>query len=185
MSVRVDRAAALRAAARSTVARHGFHGASVATIAAEAGVAAGTAYVHYASKDDLLIAAYVEAKRELGAAAIEGVDPAAPPAELFAAMWERIRAWLTDDPSRASFLVQFEAGPLAGVGHERSLAEPDDPLLAAIEAPGLAAALTPLPPQVLADLALGPLERVVARGTPLTRAEWTALRAACWRAITR
>lgn len=185
MTVRVDRAAALRTAARSMVARHGFHGASVAVIASEAGVATGTAYVHYASKDELLIAAYVEAKRELGAAAVAGVDPDAPPDARFAAMWERIRAWLRAEPSRASFLVQFEASPLAGVGHDAAMAEPDDPLLATLGAPDLAAMLVPLPPQVLADLALGPLERAVARGTPLSDTEWAALRSACWHAITR
>ncbi len=46
-AIKLDRAAALRDAARRLVARHGFHGASVAAIAAEAGVATGTAYVHY------------------------------------------------------------------------------------------------------------------------------------------
>jgi AcrR family transcriptional regulator len=183
MTARIDRAAALRAAARSMVARHGFHGASVASIASEAGVAADTAYVHYASKDDLLIAAYVEAKRELGLAAVAGVDPDAPPAERFAAMWDRIAGWL--DADRASFLVQFDAGPLAEIGHARAEADPDDPLTAAIAAPDLAALLVGLPPRVLFDLAVGPLVRAVAAQVSLAEPARLALRAACWRAITR
>ena len=185
MSVGIDRAAALRAAARSTVARHGFHGASVAAIAGAAGVAAGTAYVHYASKDDLLVAAYVETKRALGDAAVDGVDPAWPPDRRFVEMWDRAAAWLRADPDRASFLVQFDAGPLAAVGHDRAMADPDDPLMAAIGAPDLAALLVALPPRVLADLALGPLTRAVATGVGLSAREWRALRTACWRAITR
>jgi len=35
----------------------GFHGASMGAVAREAGVATGTAYTHYASKDDLVLAA--------------------------------------------------------------------------------------------------------------------------------
>lgn len=185
MTASFDRAAALRAAARSMVGQHGFHGASVATIAKAAGVAAGTAYVHYASKDDLLVAAYLEVKRELGVAAVAGVDPGWPPERRFTGMWERAAAWMRDDPDRASFLVQFDAGPLAEVGHARAMADPDDALMAAIGVPDLAALLVPLPPRVLADLALGPLTRAIATGADLSPREWGALRSACWRAITR
>ena len=70
VDVRPDRAAAVRAALRKLVAERGFHGASMSAVASEAGVATGTAYVHYASKDELVHAAYLEAKRELGAAAV-------------------------------------------------------------------------------------------------------------------
>ncbi|MGZ4707901.1 MAG: TetR/AcrR family transcriptional regulator, partial [Acidimicrobiales bacterium] len=58
----VDRAAAVRAALRTLVARNGFHGASMSAVAAEAGVGTGTAYVHYASKDELVLATYLEVK---------------------------------------------------------------------------------------------------------------------------
>ena len=61
----VDRAAAVRGALRMLVARDGFHGASMSAVASEAGVATGTAYTHYASKDELVLAAYREAKAQL------------------------------------------------------------------------------------------------------------------------
>jgi AcrR family transcriptional regulator len=54
----VDRAAAVRGAVRTLVARNGFHGASMSAVASQAGVATGTAYTHYASKDELVLAAY-------------------------------------------------------------------------------------------------------------------------------
>jgi len=54
----MDRAAAVRSALRTLVARHGFHGASMSAVAREAGVATGTAYTHYTSKDELVLAAY-------------------------------------------------------------------------------------------------------------------------------
>ena len=65
----VDRAAAVRGALRTLVARNGFHGASMSAVASQAGVATGTAYTHYASKDELVLAAYRETKAQLAAAA--------------------------------------------------------------------------------------------------------------------
>jgi len=71
-----DRAAAVREALRRLVAERGFHGTSMSAVATEAGVAAGTAYVHYRSKDELVIAAYLEVKRELGLVAARAVGAA-------------------------------------------------------------------------------------------------------------
>ena len=41
------------------MAERGFRGTSMSAVAERAGVAAGTAYVHYASKDELIVATYV------------------------------------------------------------------------------------------------------------------------------
>ena len=57
-----DKAAAVRSALRRLVAERGLHGTAMAAVAAEAGVATGTTYVHYRSKDDRLVAAYLELK---------------------------------------------------------------------------------------------------------------------------
>lgn len=181
----VDRAAAVRAALRTLVARNGFHGASMSAVAAEAGVATGTAYVHYASKDELVLAAYLEVKRDLGAAAVAGVDPAAPPAERFRRMWLGIHQHLAAAPERARFLVQVDGSPYARVAHERSLAEAGDPLVAEAAKPDLAACLAPLPVEVLYDLGVGPAIRAAATGERLAPAVLAALAEACWRAISR
>jgi AcrR family transcriptional regulator len=63
----------LRAAA-GIVARDGMEAATTAAIAAEAGVAEGTLYRHFDSKDDLLIAAYRQMKQEVFVDAAAGVD---------------------------------------------------------------------------------------------------------------
>ena len=71
----VDRAAPSAGRCARSSPQRGFHGASMSAVAAEAGVATGTAYTHYASKDELVLAAYLETKAELGAAATGGLDP--------------------------------------------------------------------------------------------------------------
>jgi TetR/AcrR family transcriptional regulator, fatty acid metabolism regulator protein len=70
---------AILAAAVEVFARRGYFGAQVADIARAAGVAAGTVYLYFRSKDDLLVSIFVKTMREAreeGRAALQGVaDP--------------------------------------------------------------------------------------------------------------
>ena len=55
-----DKRAAILAAATRVFARRGFFNAQVADVAREAGVAAGTVYLYFRSKDDLLTSIFEE-----------------------------------------------------------------------------------------------------------------------------
>lgn len=180
-----DRAGAVRTAFTSLVARKGLHGASMGAVAALAGVATGTAYVHYASKEDLLYAAYLAVKRELGLAATGAVQADAPPRQRFEQLWQGVHDHLAADRDRARFLVQVDASPYAKAAHERAMAVDGDPLLAAAAAPDMVERFVPLPPSVLYDLAIGPVVRLVAGGPDLDPDTLATLRQACWQAITR
>lgn len=180
----LDRAAAVRAALRRLVAAHGFHGASMSAVAREANVATGTAYVHYASKHELVLAAYREAKRSLGVAAASAVDPADPPDQRFLDLWAAALAHLQDHPEDARFLQQADASPYAAELHAEGLQAEDNQLVVEASRPDLAGLLTPLPLDVLYDLAFGPAVRQAASGVPLDEPERTLLARACWRAIT-
>ena len=171
-------------ALRQLVARRGFHGASMSAVAAEAGVATGTAYVHYRSKDDLVIATYVEVKRDLGHAAVDQLDPQQPEAEQFRSLWRAIHDHLAADRDRARFLVQVEASPYAVQAHAASLDSLDDPLLGLIADSPLGRRLAPLPLTVLYDLGIGPAVRLAAAPTAVPTTDLDAIAAASWRAIT-
>lgn len=185
MTTRVDRAALVRRAVVELVAERGFRGTSMGAVADRAGVATGTAYVHYESKDELIVAAYREVKLELGRSAAAGIDPEYPPPERFRALWHGIHAHLAADPVRARFLVQIDASPYAAAAHAAVAGDPDDELMAAGAAPDLVALLVDLPLDVLYDLGIGPAVRLVASGLSLTGAELERAADACWRAITR
>ncbi|MEM9561668.1 MAG: TetR family transcriptional regulator [Actinomycetota bacterium] len=177
-----DRPARIRAALRSVVAERGFHGASMQAVAKAAGVAAGTAYVHYDSKDDLVIDAYRELKAQLSEAAVAGVDLVAEPAERFLAIWANVHRFLAAEPERARFLVQVDVSPYAGVAHQAYLdGHPDDRLAAATA--DLADRFVDLPPLVLFDLAVGPAIRLVAGGDQLDADALDRLASSCWRAV--
>jgi len=178
-----DRAAAVRRALRALVATRGFHGASMGAVARAAHVATGTAYTYYSSKDELIVAAYVETKAELARAAVADVDPDGDPAQRFRAMWLALHTHLLTNPDHAVFLLQVDCSPYRTAAHAASIEHGGDPLLAEAQRPDLAARLAPLPLEVIYELGLAPAIRLAADGRRLGPAELTAIADACWRAI--
>ncbi|HKH18799.1 MAG TPA: TetR family transcriptional regulator [Solirubrobacteraceae bacterium] len=181
----LDRAAAVRRALRALVAQRGFHGASMGAVAAEAGVATGTAYTHYGSKDELVLAAYRETKAELAAAATAGLDPSAEPAERFRSIWLAAHRHLAANREHALFLLQVDCSPYSAEAHAAALAGDGDPLLEQAATPDIAAWLLPLPLEVLYELGLAPAVRLAAGGAELGENALGTIADACWRAISR
>jgi TetR/AcrR family fatty acid metabolism transcriptional regulator len=72
-----DKREAILKAATQVFARNGFFQSQVADVARAAGVAAGTVYLYFRSKDDLLVSLFERSMREAiaeGRAALAGVD---------------------------------------------------------------------------------------------------------------
>lgn len=178
-TTRVDRAALVRRALVELVAERGIHGTSMSQVAERAGVATGTAYVHYESKERLLIAAFVEVKSRLGEAALAEVDTSKEPREIFESVWRNIYHHLVGDDAIADFLLQVEASPLRVAAHD---ALPGDNLLSEM-ARSLSSVLTDLPAHILYDLGLAPVVRLVASATELTDREIDTLIESCWQAV--
>ncbi|MGC1851176.1 MAG: TetR/AcrR family transcriptional regulator, partial [Solirubrobacterales bacterium] len=176
---------AVRQALRRLVAQRGFHGASMSAVAAEAGVATGTAYTHYGSKDELVLAAYLETKAQLGSAATAEVDPVAEPAERFRQIWLASYRHLAANRDHALFLLQVDTSPYRDRAHGAALAREGDPILKQAADPAMTAQLLPLPLEILYELGLAPPVRLAAHGAALTDADLEATAEACWRAITR
>ena len=180
MTIQVDRAALVRRAVVDLVAESGIHGATMSQIARAAGVATGTAYVHYHSKEDLLIATFVEVKTALGHAAVAGVDLAADTRAMFEEVWRNTYTHLRADPALARFLVQVEVSPLREAAHDALSEEPLTEM-----ARGLARHLVDLPLDIVYDLSIAPAVRLAASGARLGPNDTDALIEACWRAVQR
>jgi TetR/AcrR family fatty acid metabolism transcriptional regulator len=74
---RADKRDAILRAAIDTFAARGFFNAQVADVARAAGVAAGTVYLYFRSKDDLLVSIFERTMKEAirdGRRSLEGVD---------------------------------------------------------------------------------------------------------------
>jgi len=156
----------------------------MSAVAAEAGVASGTAYVHYESKDDLVLATYLEIKAELGEAVLVGYDAAAPPADRYRHLVRGAYAHLHAEPDRARFLTQMEESPFHAAAHER-LVEQGDRLAEEAMRPDIVEVLVELPAQVVYLMSLGVVVRLVAAGSALTDGELDVLVESTWRAISR
>jgi len=109
-------------AALSLVARDGFAGATTARIAAEAGVAEGSIYRHFKSKDALMLAIYRRIKAEVYMAVMEEYDEAAPLHDRFTHIWRHVFAAYRADPDALLFGQKFAETPLmekeGGQGHK-------------------------------------------------------------------
>jgi TetR/AcrR family transcriptional regulator, repressor for uid operon len=94
-------------AAAACFARHGFHGATMPQICAEAGLSPGTVYRYFRSKDDL-IEAMVELDRAESLALIATIERAADPP---AAVGKAVDAALAgiDDPAAAAVYLEVGA----------------------------------------------------------------------------
>jgi AcrR family transcriptional regulator len=180
----VDRAALVRRALRALVAERGFHGASMSAVATRAGVATGTAYTYYASKDALVLAAYLETKAELGAAALQDLTDELRPAERFRRIWCSIHRHLRAHPDRARFILQVDHSPYRATLYAAVLAG-DDPLVGEVTRPELTVALQPFPPEVLWELGLAPAVRLAVGEVALGDEQLGAIAEACWRAVSR
>ena len=80
----------LRAIAEATftlVEQTGLSGLTMAAIAREAGLATGTLYVYFKSKEELMVALYEQAKTSTTASLMHGDDPGAPFRSRFQRMW--------------------------------------------------------------------------------------------------
>src|SRR5580765_8311184 len=78
---RTDKRDALLRAAIDTFAARGFFNAQVADVARAAGVAAGTVYLYFRGKDDLLISIFERTMKEAIADGRKSVDNLTDPVE--------------------------------------------------------------------------------------------------------
>ena len=139
--------------------------------------------MHYDSKDELVIATYLEIKAELSAAAMDRYDPDAAVDVQFRTAWIDAYRHLAADPPRAHYLTQVEASPYAAEAHRRAMRR-DDPLVEANKR--IREHVVELPPFVIWDLGFGPAIRLAANDEAvLDEQALTVMAESCWRAISR
>jgi AcrR family transcriptional regulator len=100
----------LRAIARATftlVEQAGLSGLTMAAIAREAGLATGTLYVYFKSKEELLAALYEQAKTETAASLMRGDDPGRPFRSRFQRMWSNWLEHRLSHYAKVVFLEQY------------------------------------------------------------------------------
>lgn len=105
-------------AAMELIAEHGFHGAPMALVAERAGVAAGTIYRYFESKDELIRATHAHVETRILAALTEGYPAENSARERFLHIGRKLIAYFLASPMEFRFMEQFFNSPY-GVAHRR------------------------------------------------------------------
>src|SRR5436190_22771350 len=79
--LRIDKRDAILRAATEVFAARGFFNAQVADVARVAGVAAGTVYLYFKGKDDLLVSIFERSMKDVLAEGRKAIEKIADPAE--------------------------------------------------------------------------------------------------------
>jgi AcrR family transcriptional regulator len=95
------------AAALTLFTTHGFQGAPTSRIAQEAGVATGTLFHHFESKEALINALYLSIKEELAAALRHGLEDDQTVESNVKQLWLNTLRWILSHPVEHQFLTQF------------------------------------------------------------------------------
>ena len=99
-----DKRERILAAAERIFARHGFFAARVSEIAKDAGVADGTIYLYFKSKDDLLISLFENRMRQVNERLRQAIA-GRPPAEQLRAFIHTYLQLVSDEPTVAEVLT--------------------------------------------------------------------------------
>ncbi|QNK63295.1 TetR/AcrR family transcriptional regulator [Pedobacter sp. PAMC26386] len=92
---------------------HGFHGTPISLIAKHAGVAAGTIYHYFDSKETLILELYVHVKDQLVKAILVGDDPEKPFKDRFFNLLINQFNFYIENESALFFLEQYMSSPFA------------------------------------------------------------------------
>jgi TetR/AcrR family transcriptional regulator, repressor of fatR-cypB operon len=106
-----DKRTEIMQAALKLITEHGFHGAPMAMIAKEAGVAAGTIYLYFKSKDVLITELYSELEGNLIATIQEGSSTEQPIRDKFIHLGEALLRYFIEHPIQFRYIEQYHNSP--------------------------------------------------------------------------
>lgn len=155
-----DTRTAILDAALELFCERGFHGTAVPLIAQRAGIAAGTIYRHFASKEALVNALYRDSKTALMTALAEDFPVGANPREQFRSFWFRIVRYAREQPRELAFLELHHHGDYLDA-ESLALEEASfGPFHAFFDLPDTRALVKPLPAKLLVITVWGVLAQL-------------------------
>ena len=92
-------------------AERGFDGTPTSLIAKESGVAVGTLFHHFASKEELINSAYVTAKSHMASSLKAGIDGESTIEGKAQRLWGNLIRWGVKNPDEFRFIEQFGCSP--------------------------------------------------------------------------
>lgn len=106
-----DKRTAIMEAALKLFTERGFHGTSTAQISKEAGVATGTLFNYFPTKEDLINSLYFEVKGRLSRSMGKGIETESTFQERLRRLWSNSINWGVDNQEEFHFVGQFCSSP--------------------------------------------------------------------------
>lgn len=114
---------ALLQAALELFAAQGFNGSSTALIAKRAGVASGTLFFHFTSKDALICALFHEIRAKIEKNLMECLHAEVPTRERFLQTFSKLLRYFLENPQEFKFVEQYHYSPLNKAGDQANCEE--------------------------------------------------------------
>ncbi len=106
-----DKKTAIMEAALKLFTERGFHGTSTAEISKEAGVATGTLFNYFPTKEDLINSLYFEVKGQLSQSMGKEIEAQSTFQDKFRKIWSNLIKWGVDNQEEFLFVGQFCSSP--------------------------------------------------------------------------
>jgi TetR/AcrR family transcriptional regulator, repressor of fatR-cypB operon len=182
-----DKAEAILNAALDLFVERGFHGTSVPSVAERAGVAAGTIYHYFASKEALVNALYQHWKMEISHRVINDFPFSRPVREQFSTIWERMADFALANPKQLAFLELHHHGSYLDAESKRIENQVLDFGVEMIRRAQASQAIKPLDPALLVELVdgafLGVFRGALEGKVPMTKDTLMVAERCCWEAV--
>jgi AcrR family transcriptional regulator len=182
-----DKGEAILAAALDLFVERGFYGTSVPSVAERAGVAAGTIYHYFASKEALVNALFKRWKGEVSAQVLRDFAFDRPAREQFRTVWERMTAFALAHPKELAFLELHHHGSYLDEESRRIEHQIIDFGIEMVRQAQASETLKPLPPGVLMEFAngafLGVFRGALEGRLEMARETFMAAERCCWEAL--
>jgi AcrR family transcriptional regulator len=115
-----DKRSELLTSALQLFVKQGFHGTPTSKIAKEAGVANGTLFHYFASKEDLILALYIDIKTRMSEYLNLHADKNVNVSESLRSYYKNSLEWALKNQVEFRFLLQFQSSPYQSkVNHEQ------------------------------------------------------------------
>lgn len=110
-----DKRKDLLAAALQLFVQYGFHGTPTSKIAKQAGVANGTLFHYYKTKEDLIVSLYIDIKTRMGEYIEAKVPQGKKAKEMFKEQFTQVLLWSLEYKDEFYFIQQFHTSPFAAL----------------------------------------------------------------------
>ena len=152
----------LRDAVVAEAVENGIGAVGVSAVVARAKVSAGTIYVHYKNKDDMLAQIYMELKAVLHTHVFDGVDTTST-SKMIRQMWFNLFDFVNETPSNFLFLEYCSTAKLLSADQQRVIDGYTEDIGAVLQRGIDDGTLAPLDRRLLTLMLIAPAERLARR----------------------